>query len=77
MDKNASEADEMPSHKRIREFNEPMKRESSPEMARICALITRPPKQKSSHKRTFGACGYGHISNHFSLLCHYLCFVCV
>lgn len=33
------------------ESNEQMAREPSPEMARISALITRPPKQKSSTKR--------------------------
>lgn len=31
-----------------------VKREPSPELARISALITRPPKQKSSSKREFG-----------------------
>lgn len=33
------------------ESNEQTAREPSPEMARISALITRPPKQKSSNKR--------------------------
>lgn len=31
-------------------------REPSPELARISALITRPPKQKSSNKRKPGPC---------------------
>lgn len=31
--------------------SEQMVREPSPELARISALITRPPKQKSSNKR--------------------------
>lgn len=35
------------------ESNEQMAREPSPEMARISALITRPPKQKSSSKRKY------------------------
>lgn len=33
------------------EANEQMAREPSPELARISALITRPPKQKSSKQR--------------------------
>lgn len=36
---------------KLEETSEQMAREPSPELARISALITRPPKQKSSSKR--------------------------
>lgn len=51
-DKSLSEMDENPTKSnKIDEPIEQMKREPSPELARISALITRPPKQKSSNKR--------------------------
>lgn len=52
-DKSLSEVDENPptTSNKIDEINDQMKREPSPELARISALITRPPKQKSSNKR--------------------------
>lgn len=51
-DKSLSEMDENPTKSnKIDESNDQMKREPSPELARISALITRPPKQKSSNKR--------------------------
>lgn len=42
---------------RLEEQSEQMTRESSPELARISALITRPPKQKSSNKRKLSQIG--------------------
>lgn len=40
---------------KLDEPSEQLTRESSPELARISALITRPPKQKSSIKRMLDA----------------------
>lgn len=53
-DSDKSDADEgagVGTSGKIDEANEKMTREPSPELARISALITRPPKQKSSKQR--------------------------
>lgn len=51
-DSERSEADEsIGTSGKVVESNEQMKRDPSPEMARISALITRPPKQKSSKRK--------------------------
>lgn len=53
-DSDKSDADEgagIVTSGKIDEANEKMAREPSPELARISALITRPPKQKSSKQR--------------------------
>lgn len=53
-DSERSEVDEnVASISKTDETSVQIAREPSPEMARISALITRPPKQKSSKQRTF------------------------
>lgn len=51
-DSDRSDADEnVAGISKTDEISAPIAREPSPEMARISALITRPPKQKSSKQR--------------------------
>lgn len=53
-DSDRSDADENAgSLNKSDEMRAQIAREPSPEMARISALITRPPKQKSSKQRNF------------------------
>lgn len=52
-DSDKSDADEgVGTSGKADETNEQMAREPSPELARISALITRPPKQKSSKRKS-------------------------
>lgn len=53
-DKSPSEFDaNISASSKITDPGDQVKREPSPELARISALITRPPKQKSSNKRKY------------------------
>lgn len=52
-DSDKSDVDEgVGSSGKVDEANEQIAREPSPELARISALITRPPKQKSSKRKS-------------------------